>query len=165
MKKNFYFEGVDLRSRKAMQAFLENHFKYYLANSWNAGEGYANNVKLQKLGLPRELQDKFFDFLSTAFQDTDFYFEYLLLKDEFKEETGFDVFFNGRSAGYLVLDMQISDAEDMSFEELKETVKTVARFDFFCAKLRCCLIDFLKTHSFVDEEYTVKKTRKVAVAV
>lgn len=165
MKKNFYFEGVNLRSRKACIDFLENHFKYYLAHPWNAGEGYANNVKLYKLGLPRELQDKFFDFLSVDFQDTDFYFEYLLLKDEFKEETGFNVFFNGRSAGYLVLDMQVSDTEDMSFEELKETVKTVARFDLFCAELRYCLIDFLKTHSFVDEEYTVKKTRKIAVAV
>ena len=42
---------VDMRSRKAMTEFLENHFRYSTMNSWNGSTSYANNVKYYNLDL------------------------------------------------------------------------------------------------------------------
>ena len=46
--KQFY-EKVDLRSRKDMVDFLENHFRYFTMNSWNRSTSFANNMKLYNL--------------------------------------------------------------------------------------------------------------------
>ena len=44
-----YYKDIDLRSRKAMTTFLENHFRYPTMNSWNNSTSYANNMKVYKL--------------------------------------------------------------------------------------------------------------------
>ena len=55
-----YYTKVDMRSRKAMVNFLENHFRYSTMNSWNNSTSYANNVKYYNLDLTNEQTDKFF---------------------------------------------------------------------------------------------------------
>lgn len=46
-----FFQPVDLRSRKAMIDYLEDHFRYFTMNSWNRSQSYACNLKIYKLGL------------------------------------------------------------------------------------------------------------------
>ena len=51
--KTFYTD-VDLRSRKAMTAFLLKHFRYDTMSSWNQADSYACNLKIYRLGLERD---------------------------------------------------------------------------------------------------------------
>lgn len=41
-----FFQPVDLRSRKAMIDYLEDHFRYFTMNSWNRSQSYACNLKI-----------------------------------------------------------------------------------------------------------------------
>lgn len=84
-----------------MTEFLINHFRYDTMNSWNSSTSYANNVKLHKLGLPNEIEKKAYDLLETEECRDELQ---LLLNDWGRSyEYRWQVGFNGRSAGYLVL--------------------------------------------------------------
>ena len=96
-----FFKAVDLRSRKAMTEFLKEHFRYDTMNSWNCSTSYANNVKVHKLGLTAEQEDKLWKLI-----DTDEYYDELrCAMDDFAEahDYAWQAGFNGRSGGYLVL--------------------------------------------------------------
>lgn len=71
-------------------------------NSWNLSTAYANNVKVFNLALPKEIEDKAWDFVC---DDVESDLQNIIseLIYEFREETGYDVGFNGRSGGYLVM--------------------------------------------------------------
>lgn len=92
---------VDLRSRKAMTDFLINHFRYNTMNSWNCSTSYAANVKIYNLGLSRAELDKLYELIETD----DFYDNINWLIHDFEAEHDhlWQVGFNGRSGGYLVL--------------------------------------------------------------
>jgi hypothetical protein len=90
---SIFTKKVDLRSKEAMLDFLQGHFRYE--------GGYAHNVKLYRLGLPRELEEAayaaldfpvFWDVLSGAIAD-------------FTQVHGdrFSLSSAGRRSGYLVL--------------------------------------------------------------
>lgn len=124
-----YSKKVDLRSRKAMTEFLENHFRYNTMNSWNLSTSWANNVKYYNLDLTSEQQDKFFELICS--EDTLFYGIYAEdLIRQFRDETGYNVGFNGRSSGYLVMydgawktldyKSRCSSCYQLSFAEAKE---------------------------------------------
>jgi len=93
-------QKIDMRSKKEMVNFLENHFRYDTMNSWNQSQSYAHNVKIYNV-IPRELQDIAFELLEVenAFE------EISMIIDEFGENHNYNyqVGFNGRSGGYLVL--------------------------------------------------------------
>jgi len=99
MKK--FEQKVDMRSRKAMTAFLEDHFRYDTANSCNKLTSYANNLKIYCLGLPGDVVDKLFDLMDCE----DAYDTINDLIADFGRENGYryQAGFNGRSGGYLVL--------------------------------------------------------------
>ena len=96
-----YYKDVDTRSRKAMVDFLVGHFRYYTMNSWNLNTSYANNIKIHSLGLPRDLEDKFYDALDTE-EFHDIIGDYI---DNFTYQYNgeWQIGQNGRSGGYLVL--------------------------------------------------------------
>lgn len=96
-----YYKRVDLRSRAAMVAFLTEHFRYNTMNSWNCSTSYANNVKIYNLGLTSEQMEKLYEMLDVS----EFYDELRELTAEFNCEHNYlwQVGFNGRSGGYLVL--------------------------------------------------------------
>lgn len=96
MEKKF-FKKVDLRSRKDMVFFLSNHFRYHTMNSWNRSTSYANNMKIYNLGLP----DVAYDLL----QIEESFDEIRFLIEDWEREQNYNwqVGFNGRSGGYLVL--------------------------------------------------------------
>lgn len=92
---------VDQRSRKAMVAFLANHYRYDTMNSWNRATSYANCVKVDRLGLTRAQVDKAHEVMSVPYWNSDI--QYVL--DDFTEDTQgrWTIGFNGRMSGYLVL--------------------------------------------------------------
>lgn len=98
--KEFY-RKVDRRSRKAMTDFLSNHFRYDTMNSWNLSTSYANNVKVSRLGLTYEQEMKLFDIMGCegAYDNIND-----LIRDfGYQHDWQWQVGFNGRSGGYLVL--------------------------------------------------------------
>lgn len=99
MKK--YSKKVDMRSRTEMINFLTKHFRYNTMNSWNRSTSYANRVKIYDLGLSKEDQDKLWELIDCS----EFYDEISLYLNRFAREHSYlwQVGFNGRSSGYLVL--------------------------------------------------------------
>lgn len=91
---------VDRRSRHSMVAFLTNHFRYETMNSWNRATSYANCIKVHRLGLTSEQQNRAFDM-----QSVDYWDEIRFPIDEFTRDMDgrYTIGTNGRSSGYLVL--------------------------------------------------------------
>ena len=98
--KQFY-KPVDLRNRKAMENFLETHFRYNTMNSWNRSTSYANNVKIYNLGLSREQESKLYSMTEVEEFYDQIHDDLMLfaMKHDYRWQVGF----NGRSSGYLVL--------------------------------------------------------------
>jgi len=98
--KTFY-RKVDTRNREAMIAFLEGHFRYHTMNSWNRATSYANCVKIHRLNLTREQMDK-----AWAMRDMEEVFDAIhgiIQEWSVEHDWRWQVGFNGRSGGYLVL--------------------------------------------------------------
>ena len=96
-----FAQSVDLRSRKEMTDFLQQHFRYPTMNSWNRATSYACNLKIHRLGLESEIESKLYDMLGTQ----EFYCLRQDALDLFNEmhDYRWQAAFNGRSGGYLVL--------------------------------------------------------------
>ena len=96
-----FSKEVDMRSRRSMTEFLVKHFRYNTMNSWNQSTSYANNIKIYNLGLNKEQEEKLYAMLDT----TDFYTYINEMLSDFSAEHNhlWQVGFNGRSSGYLVL--------------------------------------------------------------
>ena len=98
--KRFY-KPVDLRSRTEMTDFLQNHFRYNTMNSWNNSTSYACNLKVYRLGLTSEIENKLYDMVCVQ----EFFDALKPLMDAFAEAHNYrwQAGMNGRSGGYLVL--------------------------------------------------------------
>lgn len=153
----FYQKGLDITNDKQMFNFLRNHFEYYTANSWNGLKSVANKVKLYDLNLSGDwgvalslLEAGEYDTIS------------MMIIDWEREHTGYEVTFNGRCGGYLVLTNKGSNrhvlpdeiTDSVDYEDYKEycrdylgSVKTnrrvlidyvtlVRSFDKLCDELR-----------------------------
>jgi hypothetical protein len=98
--EHFFKESVlrKLGSRKQMMDYLENHFRYDTMNSWNKATSYANNVKIHNLPVD---PGKAYEVIETE----DFYNEVSHIIEDFNisQDYHYQVGFNGRSSGYLVL--------------------------------------------------------------
>ncbi len=96
-----FFRSVDRRSRKAMESYLGEHFRYPTMNSWNRSTSYANNMKIHHLGISGYIADKLYDLIQTP----EFYDQLHELIQTFNEKNDYlwQAGWNGRSGGYLVL--------------------------------------------------------------
>ena len=94
----FYQKGIDITNDKQMFNFLRNHSEYYTMNSWNGVRTVANNVKLYNLELAGDWGVAY-DLLATG--EYDYINDMLELWADL--HNGFEVHFNGRSGGYLIL--------------------------------------------------------------
>ncbi len=93
-KTMFFEKKVDTRSRVAMTAFLESHFKY--------DSSYANKVRFRNLGLNSAQMDAAYELMSA---DENFW-EHLesLISDFTRANSGYQTIVSGgRSGGYLEL--------------------------------------------------------------
>lgn len=170
-----FYKEVNITSKDEMVSFLENHFRYFTMNSWNGLTSYANNMKLHNLGLTDKQLEKAYDMLiSDESENTDISLYNQMVydvKEAFNQETGYQVGFNGRSGGYLVLYdtnskgetlvRSIDDLEtfeDWEIEDLQERVKLVSAFDKCCDNMRDVLLDVLENYELVSYEKTVVVT-------
>jgi hypothetical protein len=87
-------------TRKGMIEYLTQHFRYYTMNSWNNSTSYAANVKIRNF-VPRNLQDQAYALLECE----DAYYEINDILNDFGRlhDWRYQIGFNGRSNGYLVL--------------------------------------------------------------
>ena len=99
--RHLFSQRVDKRSRAEMTAYLSGHFRYNTMNSWNRSTTYACNMKLYKLGLDRETEDKLWDMI----QVPEFYERLNERIEDFNWQHNYlwQAGWNGRSGGYLVL--------------------------------------------------------------
>lgn len=99
--RHLFSRHVDKRSRAKMTAYLAGHFRYDTMRSWNRSTSYACNMKLYKLGLDREVEDKLWDMI----QVPEFYDRINELIEDFGLQHNYlwQAGWNGRSNGYLVL--------------------------------------------------------------
>lgn len=153
----FYKSGIDITNDRQMFNFLKNHFEYFTMNSWNRCCSVANNVKLYKLGLSGDWCTAL-SLLENGEYDTISY----MIDDWRRCHPGYEIYFNGRSNGYLILkdcgynghilpDL-IVDSEDyedykeccrenfgavkVNRDELVYYTKLVQDFDKLCDELR-----------------------------
>ena len=96
-----FAQRVDTRARDAMVAFLRGHFRYWTMNTWNRSSSYANCVKIHTLGLTPEQMARAWELLDVA----EVYDTIQAMLSQWAVERGWQwqVYFNGRSSGYLVL--------------------------------------------------------------
>ncbi len=94
----FYKKGIDITHDRQMFEFLKGHFEYPTMNSWNRLCSVANNVKLYRLGLSGNWTTAL-SLLESGEYDT----INIMLQDWARERRNVEVYFNGRSGGYLIL--------------------------------------------------------------
>ena len=94
----FYQKGVDITNDKQMFNFLKEHFEYWTMNSWNRISSVANNVKLYNLGLSGD-----WGVALSLLEAGEYETVNELIGDWEREHPGYEVAFNGRNGGYLVL--------------------------------------------------------------
>ena len=171
---------IDCTNRQEMIDFLENHFRYWTMNSWNRSSSYANNVKIYNINLPEEVSDKVWDYACGSIECSEIDY---MIQDEFamfRADTGYDVGFNGRSGGYIVMydtewkngelvtfpgrsidaDVDFYDEDEWDMRDLRERVLLVQRFDEMCDSIRDNMIDFLRGSSVEEYEVTTVKVHR-----
>lgn len=174
----FYTYNVDISNTKSMWNFLKEHYSYYTMNSWNRSKSIANNVKLHRLNL----EGDWTVVMKYLFDESDSGLLQMYIEDEIRafEEANpyYEVGFNGRSGGYLVLypkdktttvlpecvddyDTYEEFKYDCSYyrgervsdynRELRDTVEVVREFDRLCDRLRDLVNDYSKKSFDVDK--------------
>ena len=175
-----FAKEVDLENEEAVFTFLKEHPLYFLMNSWNRLQTFAQNIKIYNLDVNSEISDKLFEILNVDSPDVQFIFNDNI--NNFEEENpGYTIHTNGRSSGYLILAPDQNDRgklsdmvdtvknydtpndlkDDYDFEEFKNLAKTVMNFDKACDNIIQNVISLAENCEIVEEEYTVLKTRKV----
>ena len=175
----FYKTGVDICNTKSMWNFLKNHYTYYTMNSWNRSQSIANNVKLHRLDLDGDWTVA----MRYLFDEADAGLLQMQIEDEIREFVDenpyYEVFFNGRSGGYLVISEKQGHGSILpecveefdTYEEFKEEVKAgwnywnvkdfnrelreaveiVREFDKLCDRLRDLVNEYSKRSFDVDK--------------
>ena len=175
----FYKTNIDICSTKSMWNFLKEHFTYHTMNSWNRSKSIANNVKLHRLNLEGDWTVA----MKYLIDEADSGYLQMSIEDEIREFTEsnpyYEVFFNGRSGGYLVLcereghksvlpecvdqyESYKDFKEDIKSgwngynvsdfnQELRDAVEIVREFDKLCDRLRDLVNEYSKKSFDVDK--------------
>jgi len=164
---------------KAMREYLDNHFRYYTMNSWNKVTNYARNVKLYTLNIPKEDQDTAYSLLSV--EDTEIWeiIRYMMCQFASIYEYKYQMGFNGRSNGYIVLyqggknkdnkpciypsKSQSLTHEGLSSDSLRQLYDVVKHFDATVDNIIAVFKDYASSH--IVEEREIMIPTKVRVVV
>lgn len=122
----FYKTGIDITKDKQMFEFLKNHFEYPIMNSWNHLYSIANNVKLYNLELSGDWYNTLCLLENGEYENLNW-----LIQEWLYEHPGYEIFFNGRSGGYLILKEKNNNShvlpesilDNDSYEEYKDYCK------------------------------------------
>jgi len=160
--------------------YLKTHFRYFTMNSWNRSTSYAANVKIHNF-VPRELRDKAYAIMEQG----DVYDEIRSVLNDFDQryEYRYQISFNGRSDGYLVMinggehddgriftqpgkDIdQSANYEDWDNEYLTDRVWLVKDFDKTVKECQNIFIEYCRNYEVEEETVQVPKVIKVLKAV
>ena len=179
-----FYVKVNKRSREEMFNFIKNHYMFFdRDNYWYSDKTIAHNVKLYNLHLTD--WSKALELLELDNWNT----INTMVEDFEREHKNVEVYFNGRSGGYLILkdktdrevynfsDFLEHDYEDYlecvkycvkgSYntqkeltEELRQQVELVQDFDKLCDDLRDELQYMIDNCTIKEEEYTVVQKRR-----
>lgn len=97
----FFEKKINTRNKEVIAGFLADHFRYSTMISWNGGSSYANNVKIDQLGLSGSDLDKAWEII----QAEDYWSEIKQPIRDFEKDWygAYTIGSNGRNSGYLVL--------------------------------------------------------------
>ena len=148
--EHFYFEGLKEKTIEQKYQYLKNHFEYDIMNSWNNLKTIANNVKIYNLGLTSEQQNNFFE-INEA-DDNFLYYETIEIIKEFERLTNTQVYFNGRSGGYMIIvpDFEIAKRNEHIFDYLN--ISDIQYFDSYK--------EFKKEQNYYLQSYNMKASWK-----
>lgn len=182
MTYKHYHKYVNTNNRNEMIKFLTKHFRYFTMNPWNQSKSYANNVKIQNLGIEnKDLRDKAYDIVLTDIDTNEMYYQIQEKIDDFTNKYHYAAGFNGRSSGYLVLYQTEVDHnntlsvypgrpigsndpdyfEDWTNYELKDLTLIVCAFDNLCDEIRNLFISYAKDAEIIEEKEVIVKTTKI----
>lgn len=112
----FYKKGIDISNDKQMFEFLKGHFTYPTMDYHNYRYSIANNVKMNRLNLSGDwwvalklLENGEYDTIE------------IMIHDWNQEHPGYEVYFNGRSGGYLVLYNKNSRSDHVLPDDIVES--------------------------------------------
>lgn len=161
MNKKYFVKKVNKSNNKDMYNFLKGHFTYFTLNSWNGLKSIANNVKLYNIDLDYDLLD--------ILEEDEYYLVNNLIREWENNHRDYNVGFNGRSGGYLVLysvynndtvlDYYINYSDDYNdfksllkddnytlkdyHDTLLSQVELVQDFDLLCENIRDLCVSLL----------------------
>lgn len=163
-----FYTKINLNNEKEMFDYLKNHFTYDTMSSWNEEESIANNVKFYNLNLDGDWS------LALSNLEADNYeLVNSFLEGFHTDHPNYQVGFNGRSGGYLVLYndnnwCNILPTEILysnTYEDFKEEyndkdllvryTELVQDFDMLCDDLRDVANQMSKpdyTYEHIDEQ-------------
>lgn len=182
----FFTKSVDTTNRQAMIDFLTNHFRYDTMNSWNNSTSYANNVKVYNLGIEDpDVLNKAWNIICSDIDCEEMYENFHEIINDFRHAYHYDIGFNGRSDGYLVLysinydpashissiypgksidqDEDFTDEEVWTMEQLKARCDLICAFDRVCDRIRHEFIYWCR-HSFVVEHTNLETSRYLTLS-
>ena len=166
------------KTRESMIEYLKNHFRYSTMNSWNGSYSYAHRVKFGHLDLTTDQVNACYDMLDVASA----WDEVHDIKWQFahRHKHGWQLGFNGRSSGYIVLYMggvhedgrvfcwpgkSVDQGEDFSTwetEDLEARVNLIFDFDQTCERMVAAFVEYATENTATEE--TVLVPQKVRVA-
>lgn len=100
--ENIFNKTANITTMEDKYNYLKNHKQYWTMNSWNYLKSVANNVKIYNLELTNDQEQAIYKFMEEDYDTyADSIMDQLLLL--IKKHNLRNIFFNGRSSGYLVL--------------------------------------------------------------
>jgi hypothetical protein len=173
-------KDVDLQDREDVIAFLTEHPRYNVMNSWNKATSYAHCIKINRLPLSSEQRDKAYELLDVETLWEDFLSP--VLEDwerAYKHE--WQIGTNGRSGGYLVLYRggvrddgkpfawpgkstdQDEDFHDWELEDLQARAELVRHFDLTCDVVLTEFVNVIEHYDVKEETVHIPRTVKMLV--
>jgi hypothetical protein len=170
---------LDMNNREELKDFIESHFRYNTMNSWNGCKSWAHCVKVHHLPLTNDECTKAFDLLDI--EEVNEFLHDLIREWERERKFSWQVGFNGRSSGYIVLYQggvkpdgqrfswpgrgvdENLDFTDWVLEDFQEKAKFLSEFDLLADQLLTAFVGFIENYEVKNEIIHVPRTVKVLV--
>lgn len=173
---------LDMNNRQALQEFIESHFRYSTMNRWNGSTSWAHCVKVHHLPLTHDECMKAFDLLDV--EEVNEGLQHIIREWEIERKFEWQVGFNGRSSGYIVLyrggkhpdgrvfswpGKSVDDAYELDgfsnweLKDFQDKAKFISEFDLLADQLLTAFVGYLENYDVVDETVHVPRTVKVLV--
>lgn len=175
----FFRKDLDMTNKEELREFLTKHYRYSTMNACNRSTSYANRVKLHGLPLTQAQRSTAYGLLDVD----EVWMQIRELMDVFADAHNYEwqVGFNGRSSGYIVLykggknpdgsvftwpGQSVDDDPDYDFdgwelEDFQARAELVIEFDALCDAILTEFVYYIDNYDVVEETVMVPKKIKV----